>query len=182
MLDALHRLQISKPGLRASLVLPTPALVRQAEAFSLPGSLQVQTGDLAAALSRADVALASTGTVTLECAYFGVPTVAIYKTSWSTYQIGKRLITVRFLAMPNLLAGEEVFPELIQDAATGENLSRAAINLLENLELRRAIRMKLRQVVQSLGGPGASGRAAAAILESTDRAQRPLRTALQQFR
>jgi lipid-A-disaccharide synthase len=60
------------------------------------------------ALLDTDVAIASTGTVTMECAYFGVPTVALYKTSWINYQIARRISLVRYLAMPNLLADEEL--------------------------------------------------------------------------
>ena len=60
--------------------------------MSLPAYLEVQTGGLPEALAEADVAIASTGTVTTECAYFGVPTVALYKTSWSTWQIARRIV------------------------------------------------------------------------------------------
>ena len=59
--------------------------------------------------------------MTMECAFFGVPTVTLYKTSWLTYQIAKRIVTVKSLTMPNLLAGETVYPEFIQDDATPEN-------------------------------------------------------------
>ena len=55
----------------------------------------------------------------MECAYFGVPTVVIYKTSWSTYALGRRFIKVKYLAMPNLLAEEEVFPEFIRKGRMG---------------------------------------------------------------
>ena len=44
----------------------------------------------------------------MECAFFGVPTVTLYKTSWATYEIGKRIVKVKSLTMPNLLAGESV--------------------------------------------------------------------------
>src|SRR5579872_6136102 len=103
------------------MVLPNEALLTQARSMGLPGDLQVQIGELAAALRQTDLALASTGTVTLECAYFGVPTVALYKTSFLTWQIAKRIITVKYGAMPNLLANRELFPEFIQDAATADN-------------------------------------------------------------
>ena len=92
--------------------------------------MTIQIGRLSEALADADVAIASTGTVTLECAWFAVPTVALYKTSWSTYQIGKRIIQVPHLAMPNLLAGKAVMPEFIQEAATADALAEAALTLL----------------------------------------------------
>jgi lipid-A-disaccharide synthase len=127
-------------------------------------SLEVRVGGLAESLAEADLALAASGTVTVECAWFGVPTVVLYKTSWLTYHIAKRIVTVPYLAMPNLLAGEMIYPEFIQGAATPSNLARAASELLFDLERRRALEGKLAQVVQSLGGPGASARAAQAIL------------------
>jgi lipid-A-disaccharide synthase len=164
MLEAARRLAAERQ-LEFRIVLPNDALAEQARAqpASLPG-LAIQAGDLADALAQAALAIASTGTVTMECAFFGVPTVAIYKTSWSTYQVAKRLIRVNFLAMPNLLAGEAIFPEFIQHAATPENITRAARELLDNPPRREAIQRKLAKVVGSLGGPGASQRAAQAIL------------------
>jgi lipid-A-disaccharide synthase len=102
----------------------------------------------------------------MECAYFGVPTIALYKTSWSTFQIGRRIIQVKYLAMPNLLADERVFPEFIQHDATPENLANEALNLLDHPARRESIQRKLSAVVASLGESGASRRAADAILKS----------------
>ena len=148
------------------MILPNESLAEQARAvFAGVSGGEIRTGGLAEALSRADLAIASTGTVTLECAWFGVPTIAIYKTSWSTYEIGKRIIKVPFLAMPNILAGEALFPELIQNDATGEKIANAALNLLQLPAQREAIRAKLRKLVAWLGEPGATERAADAVIE-----------------
>jgi lipid-A-disaccharide synthase len=127
-------------------------------------ALQFQIGNLPQALAQADVAIASTGTVTMECAFFGVPTVTLYKTSWSTYQIGKRIVKVKWLTMPNILADEEVYPEFVQGAATPKNIARAALELMQNEPRRIQIKKRLAEVVSSLGGPGATTRAATAIL------------------
>lgn len=164
MLGALALLRARVPGLRARLVVPQEILLQQARTHALPPELELRVGGLPESLAEADVAIASTGTVTLECAWFGVPTVALYRTSWSTYQIGKRIIKVSHLAMPNLLAGEPVFPEFIQDAASAENLAAAAHDLLTDLPRRQQIQARLAEVVRSLGPPGASHRAARAIL------------------
>ena len=138
--------------------------MRQARAMALPHGLELRCGGLPEALANASIAIASTGTVTMECAWFGVPTVAIYKTSWSTYQIGKRLVTVRFIAMPNILADREVFPELIQDAATPGRIATATLDLLRDPARHADVKNSLVQVAKNLGGPGASQRAADAIL------------------
>ena len=89
--------------------------------------------------------------------------MAIYRTSWTTYQIAKRLVRVKFLAMPNLLAGEQVYPELIQHAASPENIAREALRLMQDEVRRDAIKGRLKEVVRSLGDPGAGRRAAEAI-------------------
>ena len=67
--------------------------------------------------------------------------------------------------MPNLLADEPVFPEFIQNAATPESLAAAVLELLRNPARREKVRARLKQIVASLGGPGASRRAAEAILK-----------------
>ncbi len=165
MVAALDLIRAKVPNLRTRMVLPNAGLVQQAKALGVPSALEVQIGGLPEALAKADVAMASTGTVTTECAWFGVPTVALYKTSWSTWQVARRIVTVKYAAMPNLLADEEVFPEFIQEAATPDNLARAAAELLRDAPRRDKIRAKLVDIVASLGAPGASQRAAKAIVE-----------------
>ena len=163
MLAALKLIQEKSPAAKAKMVLPNPALVTLAKSLGAT-NLEIQIGELPWALAESDVALASTGTVTMECAFFGVPTVTLYKTSWLTYQIARRIVTVKSLTMPNLLAGEEVYPEFIQSAATPENLSRAALELLQDEARRTQIKAQLGKIIASLGEPGAAGRAAAAVL------------------
>lgn len=132
----------------------------------LPGDgpkIETVTGSLEETLRASSLAIASTGTVTLECAYFGVPTVALYKTSWSTYWLGRQVVNVRFLAMPNILADESLFPEFIQGQATPDRIAEAAISLLDNPQRRRRIQERLGETMAEMGGPGASKRAARAV-------------------
>jgi lipid-A-disaccharide synthase len=171
LLGALGQIRCAFPQLEASMVLPNEGLLTQAGSIGLPPNLRVQVGDLAKALGQADLALASTGTVTVECAYFGVPAVALYKTSFLTWQIAKRIVTVKYAAMPNLLANCELFPEFIQDAATAENIGRAAVELLRDEPRRKAIKEQLTRVVASLGPPGASRRAAQAVVSALKQTQ-----------
>jgi lipid-A-disaccharide synthase len=165
MLGALKLIREKLPSAKAKMVLPDEALKQLADKLSmLPSDTEIQIGNLPQALAQADVAIASTGTVTMECAFFGVPTVTLYKTSWSTYQIAKRIVTVKWLTMPNILADEEVFPEFVQGAATPKNIAGAALELLQNEPRRKQIKKRLAEVVSSLGEPGANTRAATAIL------------------
>jgi lipid-A-disaccharide synthase len=164
LLEALKLIRKDAPHLAAKMVLPNDTMAVQAKAMGLPDGLQIQVGDLAGALAQADVAITKSGTVTLECAAAGVPAVVFYKTSWPTYFIGKQIITVKYLAMPNLLADEELYPEFIQSQATPENIAAAALDLIRNEPRRQEIKAKLAKVIASLGAAGASERAAAAVL------------------
>jgi len=164
MLAAFELIRAKTPDLRARMVLPNANLLKQAKALGLPAGLEAQIGGLPEALAVTDVAIASTGTVTTECAYFGVPTVALYKISWSTWQIAKRIVKVKYAAMPNLLANEEVFPEFIQSAATSDNITRATVDLLRDAPRRAKVKARLAEIIASLGDPGAPRRAAKVII------------------
>jgi lipid-A-disaccharide synthase len=163
MNEALRKIRASFPGLKVLMVVPTEPLSRQASKIGLAPEVELQVGRLPEALAGADVAIASTGTVTLECAFFGVPTVALYKTTWVNYEIAKRIAKVKYLAMPNLLTNEEIFPEFIQGPATAENIAAAALDLLRDPNKRNAIRARLGKVIEMLRGPGARQRAARRI-------------------
>ena len=167
--DTLRRIREVKPGARAVVVL-ADRLVPLAREIGLPENVEVQS-DLADALIRADLALAKSGTVTLACGFLGVPTVVFYKMGWLTWEIGHRIAQVKWAAMPNLLANEEVFPEFLQTAVTAENLSRSALELMTDATRRTTVQMKLRNIRASLGEAGASGRAAQAILNLVGKKQ-----------
>jgi lipid-A-disaccharide synthase len=165
LLGALKLLRNSLPELRTQMVLPDERLAQQAKSMGVPPGLEIQTGGLPEALSRTDVAIASTGTVTMECAFFRVPTVTLYKASWLSYLLAKQIVKVKSLTMPNLLANEEVFPEFIQAAATPEAISRAALELLRDQSRRTGIKRRLDAIIGGLGNPGVNGRAAALIIQ-----------------
>lgn len=163
MLRAFELIQEKFPAAKAKMVLPNESLVQLAKSPST--NLEIQIGNLPEALAQADVAIASTGTVTMECAFFGVPAVTLYKTSWSTYQIARRIVSVKWATMPNILADEEIYPEFIQGAATSKNIAQAALDLLQDEPRRQAVKEKLAKVIASLGAPGANSRAAKAIVK-----------------
>jgi lipid-A-disaccharide synthase len=173
MLGALAAMRKDFPSLRAKIVLPNGHLAAHASPFGIPSGLEVQIGGLPDALRQADLAIASTGTVTMECAYFGVPTVALYKTSWSTFQIARHLVTVKYMAMPNLLADAPILPEFIQHEATSENIARAASDLLRDTARRQRVKARFSEIIGSLGAPGAAQRAAQQILELLKRHNPP---------
>jgi lipid-A-disaccharide synthase len=165
MLDALQAVRLKQP-VRARMVLPNPSLetLARQSTRALP-DLEIQIGGLAEALTEASIALASSGTVTLECAFFGVPTVVVYRVSWPTYLVARQIVQVPFIAMPNILANAPVYPEFIQQEVTADHIAREALDLLTNQTRRHRIQRQLRRAIASLGPPGASRRAAQAILQ-----------------
>jgi len=162
MLGALKLIREKIPQVKASMVVPGETTARLAR--TLGADMEIQTGNIPAALAATDVAMAKTGTVTMECAFFRVPTVTFYKGSWINYQIARHYITVKTFTMANLLAGEEVYPEFLQQTLTAENLARATLELLQSEPRRAKMRAQLDKVIASLGEPGATRRAADAIL------------------
>ncbi len=112
-------------------------------------------------IARSRVVLAASGTVTLECALVGAPVVAVYRVSPVTYAVGRLLVRVPFFTLPNLVAGRRVIPELLQPAP--EAVAREAISLLDAGPARQAVLDGLAEVRASVGGPGASRRAAEAV-------------------
>ena len=115
-------------------------------------------------LAAADVALTASGTATVQTALHDTPMVVVYRVSPMTYRLGRRLVKLDTFAMVNLIAGERIVPELIQDAFTPEAVANEAVSILTDGERARRIREGLATVRQRLGGPGASRRAAEAIV------------------
>ena len=147
----------AKQKIRLRMVLPNEEMLALAKRHIPTGTeINLQIGDLSQALGQAALAIASSGTVTMECAWFRVPTVVLYKTSPPTYAIGKLVVKVPHLAMPNILAGEELFPEFIQSQASPENLAEAGLRLLQDKNERNRILDGLDQVATQLGEPGAA--------------------------
>ena len=147
------------------IVLPSDEMLELARQHIPTGiKIDLQVGGLAKALGQASLAIASSGTITMECAWFRVPTVVLYKTSPLTHALVRRLGKVPYLAMPNLLAGEELFPEFIQSAANADNLAEASLRLLRDRSERTRILDGLELVAAQLGESGAAARAARALL------------------
>lgn len=121
------------------------------------------------------VLLAASGTVTLESALLGVPTVVAYKLSALTFALAKRFVKVRYVSLPNLIltwdkpGARPVFPELLQHDATGEKVARAALAWLDDPGAMASVRSDLAGLARLLGPPGAPDRAARIILDGLDR-------------
>jgi len=107
-----------------------------------------------------DVCLAASGTATLETAMMELPTVLLYRVSPITYGIGKMVVNVSHVGLPNIVAGKEVIPELLQDSVTPQAIVSLVEPLLTDVEKNKAMRSELREVHHKLGEPGAVKRVA----------------------
>src|SRR5262245_44023821 len=115
------------------------------------------------ALAAADAGAVCSGTATLEAALLGLPTVIVYKESALNWHALGSLITVEHYGLVNLIAGRRLATELMQDEFTGETLARELISILDPKRNAR-VRSELKQVMEKIGEPGASARAARSIL------------------
>jgi lipid-A-disaccharide synthase len=116
-------------------------------------------------LAASDAVITASGTATVQAALHERPMVVVYRLSPLTYRIGKPFVRVNTYAMANLVAGQRVVPELIQDDFTAERVAAETIRFLTDEGLRARTRDELRRVREKLGEPGASGRAADAVIK-----------------
>jgi lipid-A-disaccharide synthase len=164
MVGAARLLRRNRPGVRFVLGLAPLIGEPMIEVPSdLADSFEITRSGLER-LGEASLVIAASGTVTLQCAVSGTPTVVIYKTSPATFFIGKRLVRIAWIAMPNVLAGEEVVPELLQQDATPGRVASAAAALLDDEDRFRLTSEKLLRLRGSLSGWGGPGLVAEAAL------------------
>lgn len=153
--EAADRLREETPGLRTVV----------ARAGHLPESYYAPwPGEVSTArdtMSRATAAIAASGTVTLELALAGIPMVVGYRTGAATFALARRIVRVPSIALPNLVAGRPVVPELLQEELTGPALADAARPFLDPASPdRRAAVDALAAVRADLGAPGCAARVA----------------------
>ena len=128
------------------------------DAEKLSARVRVVRGETREALAASDASAVCSGTATLEAALTGTPLVVVYKESALNWHTLGRLINVEHYGLVNLVAGERVAPELMQDDFTGASLSRELLALLDPARNER-VRARLREATARLGEGGASSRA-----------------------
>jgi lipid-A-disaccharide synthase len=175
MLEAARLLSARMPGLR----FETPAANPRVAAWMLehmknsgfdPAFCRIGMDRFYPLAQEAVAGMVCSGTATLEAAYFGLPMLITYKVAALTWLAGKLLVRIPFLGMPNVLAGQQIVPEILQGAATPQRLSSTLEKLLRNPELRESQQKAFAEIIRGLGAPGAGARAArevAVVLEQT---------------
>ena len=116
-------------------------------------------------MHAADLALVASGTATLEAALLERPMVIVYRLAPLTYALARLFVRVPFIGMPNLIAGRQVVPELVQGGVTPARIAAEARQLLTDARAYSVARHGLREVRGKLGAPGAAARAARMILD-----------------
>jgi lipid-A-disaccharide synthase len=150
-----------------------------AQAHSLPDSViheilehsgqqvQVVKGQPNEVMAASDLLLVTSGTATLQAALIGTPMVVVYRAPPLTYQIAKCLVRIPYISLVNILAGKEIVPELIQNRMTSDRIAQEALGILRDAARRDDMQHAFHTIRTSLGGPGASKRAAEFILAET---------------
>lgn len=164
LLDASALIRARLPAVQF-IVARAPHLADEMYAGYGRAGVRVIEGRTDDVLHACDLVLTASGTATVQTAIHGKPMVVLYKLSPLTYTLGKPLAKVDMYAMVNLIAGRRIVRELIQEECTAEAVAGEAVRLLTDEGAYRQMADDLAGVVRALGGPGASGRAAAAALE-----------------
>jgi lipid-A-disaccharide synthase len=174
MLEAAALISVRRPDVQFVVVVAPSRtseevrnIVRSQRAMPepLPSCLHIVSGQSREALAASDVAAIASGTATLEAALLGTPLVVVYKESWVNWNTLGRLITVDHYGLVNLVAGERVATELMQDDLNGERLANELLLLLDE-QRNEETRARLREVANQLGEGGASQRAAECVLDA----------------
>jgi len=128
-------------------------------------SVKIITNGVYEVMNISDLLIISSGTATLEASFLGTPMVIVYRTFLSTWLIGTILIKLPYLGLPNILANKMIVPELLQFQAKPGRLSNLVLELLSHPRKLEKMRIELKKIVKKLGEPGATDRAAKAIME-----------------
>jgi lipid-A-disaccharide synthase len=171
LVETADELRRSKPNLRFEVAAASDELARElqkmlAQDFESQGRewFEVKVGQTAEIMQRAAVGIVASGSATLEAAYFRMPFVLIYKVAWPTYFAGRLLVKVKYLGMPNVLAGREIVPEFIQNRARADDIASAVARLIDVVSARQQMIFEFDKIAAQLGESGASDRAAEAVI------------------
>lgn len=144
-------------------VLPVANTLSKEKLSTLcPDDLEVKLVEKASyeAIKSADAVICSSGTATLETALLGAPMVVLYKMNAITYQIIKRLITIKNISLCNIVAEKTVVKELLQEQATPEAIAEEMKRLLTDVDYRTAMEAELTVIRERMGEPGAADKVA----------------------
>jgi len=167
MIRSVEILKTRYPHIRCLLPLAKTIEREYVETFvrATPMNIEIEQSDVYRTLGRCHVALVASGTATLDTAIMGIPMVVVYKVAPFSYWLGRMLIKVPYIGLVNLVAGERVVPELIQNDVTPDRLANEVLALLEDEGARKTMIARLKGIQKDLGKGGASEKAARIAIE-----------------
>lgn len=167
--DAAERMAAADPSLRFAVSRSASVSAERVDEIlnqaRNPALFERVGGGAQRVFDRASLVVTASGTVTLEAAIAGIPMIVVYRVSPVSYHLGRALIRVPFISLVNLIAGREVVPELVQDAAGPAAIAETAGRLLADEPALLRMREDLLLVRERLGSPGASERVAGIALD-----------------
>ncbi len=168
MLEGAKKVSMSYPNVQ--FILPLADTIDrdiiESKAKGYDINLKVISGYSYEVMELANLLLIASGTATLEASCFGTPMVIVYKTSILSYLLGKLLVKIPYIGLPNIIADKEIVPELLQKDARGEKLAKEALDILKSKKKQEEIRQELKEVIVKLGKDGATKRVAKLVLET----------------
>ena len=164
MLDAVDSTLEENPDVQFLLAGVSGVPRSSYDKFREREAINIRIDEAHQVMQHVDLAVTSSGTATLELAYMGTPMIVIYRLAPISYLIGKSLVKINYISMPNLILDERIVPELIQGQATGDGISSWILSLLEDERLAARIKGRLAEVKARLGIPGGPERVVKHIL------------------
>jgi len=176
MIDAAQILLKKIKSIRFIISLAPDVEEKQAEEiagkYKGEACFEIVAGDVRKIFEKSRIVVAASGTVTLESAISGTPMVIVYKVSPVSYWLGKAMIRVNHIGLVNLIAGREIVPELIQEAASSKRIAETVFEMLSDPSGLQRLSLELLSIRDKLGGSGASERVADIAFRMLERSRR----------
>jgi len=168
MVEAAVKLRETRPSLRFEAAAASETLAMEMRSTLVAhgqdeGFCTITLRSAHDLMQRAGAGMVCSGTATLESTFFGLPMVILYRVAWLTWAVGKRLVKIPWLGLPNVLAGREIVREFLQKDAKPTPIADEMLRLLDDAKVREAQQRAQAEVIASLGERGAAKRGAEAI-------------------
>ncbi len=165
ILDGVREFQKQNTGFTFVLPAANERIHKLLSAYDLPPDTYLTDFSARYVLSAATAAIACSGTVTLECALFGVPHLILYRSSWLSYAIFKGIIRIPYIGMVNVLAGKFIVPEYLQYQLTAKNIATELGKILNDPAYRAAQKAELKKIAARLTAFEPAKQAAKILIE-----------------
>ena len=167
MLEAAEKIQAANPDVQFVIPRAPTVKIELFEHFLTMAQVKVHIVDAYRYNVRAalDLAIVASGTATLETGLLGTPMVIIYKVAYLSWLIGKAIVKIPYIGLVNIVAGDMVVPELLQDQCTPQNIADRCLQILNDPKENERVKYQLSKVKDKMGEPGTSRRVAERVIK-----------------